>query len=135
MPHSLRSCNFMACSANLLARTLMPYSLRSANLVVWSANLLVQAHMSCPLRSANLMAYSFVFDWKKKTWFTKKFTFTKHVLGMKLKALFPKHAFGKKYGKGIGSQEPMAKYLNINSYVILGVRAELALNGLDIYIC
>ena len=53
---------------------------------------------------------------------------------MKFKTSFSKYAFGKKYGKGIDSQEPMAEYLNINSYVILGVRAELALNGLDIYI-
>ena len=45
---------------------------------------------------------NFVFGKKKKVWFAKNFAFKKHVLRMKLKTLFPKHAFGKKHGKGMG---------------------------------
>jgi hypothetical protein len=47
---------------------------------------------------------NFVFGKKKKAWFEKNFAFKNHILGMKLKALFSKRAFGKKHGKEMGSQ-------------------------------
>jgi hypothetical protein len=40
-----------------------------------------------------------VFGKKKKAWFAKNFALKNHVVGMKLKASFSKHAFHKKHGK------------------------------------
>jgi hypothetical protein len=47
---------------------------------------------------------NFVFGKKKKAWFAQIFTFTNHVLGMKLKTSFSKRVFCEKQGKKISSQ-------------------------------
>jgi hypothetical protein len=45
----------------------------------------------------------FCFGKKKKAWFAQIFTFTNHVLGMKLKTSFSKRVFCEKHGKKISS--------------------------------